>query len=786
MMNTNQYNGRLQSLSLRKSWAVVSSALLLCSATLVSTHAYANGEISFVGGKAQIISSAKEARTAGKGARIVPGETLQTGSDGEIHAIMDDNTVIAIRANSSLKIEDYVANGDEKDRSVLFLLRGQLRSITGWIGKIAPKNYAIRTPAATIGIRGTDHEVAVIENGDGAGTYDKVNFGETVMKTPKGDVPIPVGKSGFAKKGAEQAPAVLAVVPSFYKPTPNEDLIEKEKEKAAKTADERLKKKQDEVRRKGGVNAKGNTRITDACTNDPSAMNAFNEFLRAYELGNTGLIRNRMDPSMVGYQNFIDGIIQDTNRLKQMRVFLKDTQLQCGPDLTVIQTLWEKRYLDVNTFAAGLLTGRATILMHRDQGTWKFVAVSGDNPFGTVSNVPALFSFTSPAAQAQSTVVTSTPSTLITGLAGSAAISIVGGTYSINGGAFTSAAGIIKNNQAVAVRTTSSASPGGVVVATVTIGGVSGSFTVTTMGSTVPSAFSFPAPAAVAPSTIVTSTPATTITGLGAPSPISVVGGTYSINGGAFTAAPGSITNNQTVAVRVTSSGTASGVVVATVTIGGVPGSFTVTTLGSTIPSAFSFASPAVVAPSTIVTSTPVTTITGLGAPSPISIVGGAYSINGGAFTSAAGTITNNQTVAVRVTSSGAVNGVVIATVTIGGVSGSFTVTTYDNVPNAYGPFANQTVFYATPCPLATSPTTVTITGINTPTPISIANMGGATQAAYSINSGAFTSTAGNVNNGDTVNVRADVPFGASTGPFLLRATLTVGGVSQNFSAKCY
>lgn len=60
----------------------------------------------------------------------------------------------------------------------------------------------------------------------------------------------------------------------------------------------------------------------------------------------------------------------------------------------------------------------------------------------------------------------------------------------------------------------------------------------------------------------------------------------------------------------------------------------------------------------------------------PISIVGGEYSINGGAFTSVAGTVVNNDNVQVRQLSSNLSNTMTTATLTISGTSAAFDVTT--------------------------------------------------------------------------------------------------------------
>lgn len=92
-------------------------------------------------------------------------------------------------------------------------------------------------------------------------------------------------------------------------------------------------------------------------------------------------------------------------------------------------------------------------------------------------------------------------------------------------------------------------------------------------------------------------------------------------------------------------------------------------------PDGFSFAAVTGAALSTNVSSAAVT-ITGINTATPISITGGSYSINGGAFRSTASTINNGDTVRVQLTSSASFSAQTSATVTIGGVAGSFFVTT--------------------------------------------------------------------------------------------------------------
>ncbi len=99
---------------------------------------------------------------------------------------------------------------------------------------------------------------------------------------------------------------------------------------------------------------------------------------------------------------------------------------------------------------------------------------------------------------------------------------------------------------------------------------------------TTPDPFSFTPQTGVALSTVATSN-TITVTGISAAAPISVVGGDYSINGGAYTAAAGSVNNGNTVTVRQTSSGSYGTLTTATLTIGGVTGNFNVTTMAAAV-----------------------------------------------------------------------------------------------------------------------------------------------------------------------------------------------------------
>ena len=296
---------------------------------------------------------------------------------------------------------------------------------------------------------------------------------------------------------------------------------------------------------------------------------------------------------------------------------------------------------------------------------------------GNLDTTPNAFSFIDQTGVPPGTPVQSNTVT-ITGINSPASISITGGEYSIDGLPYTAQAGTISNGQSVTVRHTSSVQFTTAINTVLVIGGVSDTFTSTTVAAvpdTVPDAFAFVPLTGVTVNTQVVSN-AITVTGINTPAPISISGGQYSVNNGSFTFLAGTVASGQSVVVRVIAAGTFSTLVSATLNIGGVNAGFNVTTEApDTTPDPFSFTQQNNVATKSVIVSNTIT-VSGINTATAISITGGEYRIGGGAFTSAAGTVLNGQTVTVRLTSSIAFSTPVSATLTIGGVSGIFTAVT--------------------------------------------------------------------------------------------------------------
>jgi N-acetylneuraminic acid mutarotase len=101
-------------------------------------------------------------------------------------------------------------------------------------------------------------------------------------------------------------------------------------------------------------------------------------------------------------------------------------------------------------------------------------------------------------------------------------------------------------------------------------------------------------------------------------------------------------------------------------------------------------------------------TVKGINWPSTISISGGEYSVNGGSYVSAAGTVDNGDSLVVRQTSSDSYSTQTNALLTIGGVNSSFSITTWTPLqPNISGTPSSEatagSAYYFTPVATNTS-----------------------------------------------------------------------------------
>jgi hypothetical protein len=134
---------------------------------LISVPAFAGvGSISEFQGGGSVKRGAKSAPAA-KGSSIEKNDTVSTNSQGKFKIRFVDATTVNITQNSRLVIDDFVYDGNNKSKGKigLKLALGTARYTSGAIAKGNARGVGIRTPTATIAVRGTDFVMSVDEAG---------------------------------------------------------------------------------------------------------------------------------------------------------------------------------------------------------------------------------------------------------------------------------------------------------------------------------------------------------------------------------------------------------------------------------------------------------------------------------------------------------------------------------------------------------------------------------------------------------------------------------------------
>lgn len=182
--NEPQRHQRLKQLALRlnkkafdeKGQLVAGQLLRLPGARMPATAKADSGKIGKVvvtRGTTVAKSDDGKARRLERGDAVYQGDTIET-DNASTQIRFSDGSLVALRPRTSFKVEEYNYSGkqDGSERGVYNLLKGGFRTISGAIGKLNKANYSVRTPVATIGIRGTHYGLNLCDSGSCPGQED--------------------------------------------------------------------------------------------------------------------------------------------------------------------------------------------------------------------------------------------------------------------------------------------------------------------------------------------------------------------------------------------------------------------------------------------------------------------------------------------------------------------------------------------------------------------------------------------------------------------------------------
>jgi hypothetical protein len=151
---------------------------LFLAASLLSlaaaAHAEVVGRVLMAAGDTSVIRDSRELRVA-VGFPVEGKDTLRTGPASNMQVRFTDESIVSMRDQSLLKIDEYQFTGkqDGMEKAFFNLLKGGFRTITGLIGRVNKTNYGVKTATATIGIRGTNFALLLCAAGScGAAAKD--------------------------------------------------------------------------------------------------------------------------------------------------------------------------------------------------------------------------------------------------------------------------------------------------------------------------------------------------------------------------------------------------------------------------------------------------------------------------------------------------------------------------------------------------------------------------------------------------------------------------------------
>lgn len=243
-------------------------------------------------GTVQAVAADGSSRTLHDGDLVYSGEVIKTGDQSYANLDFTDGGTIMLRPGTQFSIVNYhydeqghledvepgqppvpqpAASGTEdsepppppQENAFFKLIKGGLRAVSGLIGHVQRDDYRMETPAATIGIRGTDYEARYCgadcgdeKDASGApadGLYTAVNGGSIGVRNESGETVTRQGQYLYVQHAraravlSNQRPRALRhmELPKRYRA-----LVKQRHEKLMKARTEHRRKLLKEYRRK--------------------------------------------------------------------------------------------------------------------------------------------------------------------------------------------------------------------------------------------------------------------------------------------------------------------------------------------------------------------------------------------------------------------------------------------------------------------------------------------------------------------------------------------------------
>ena len=217
--------------------SMLAGAMLWLVLMSISLHAFAQvaGTVTQLSGPMMAKKADGKIKVLSLKSEVESGDTLVTEKNTYALVKFIDNSEITLKPATTFVVEQFAYQADQPDgdRASFNLVKGGLRSLSGLLGKRNKEKFSLKTPVATIGIRGTYFTAEYVSAGgyaapgsslpkNGApagpnlapGLYTSVTTGQIVVSNPGGTLDIVAGQFGYTPS-FKQPPVLLPTDPGM-------------------------------------------------------------------------------------------------------------------------------------------------------------------------------------------------------------------------------------------------------------------------------------------------------------------------------------------------------------------------------------------------------------------------------------------------------------------------------------------------------------------------------------------------------------------------------------------
>ncbi len=140
-------------MNIEKGLGMIRKIIIFLSFIMVSSFAVEVGKISMLRGEV-LINRDGEVLIGKINTTIEKKDVIDTKARTKVQIVFNDETVVTLGSKTKFEVEDYLFD-EQKQKIKLSVQNGSFKVITGKIGKLAPKNFMLKTKTSVIGVRGT-------------------------------------------------------------------------------------------------------------------------------------------------------------------------------------------------------------------------------------------------------------------------------------------------------------------------------------------------------------------------------------------------------------------------------------------------------------------------------------------------------------------------------------------------------------------------------------------------------------------------------------------------------